>query len=120
MYLTYTDYKIDQGNGAWNRNIAYIDSSDLSGNSWDKRFNDPVIDLSKVNGYIGDTGILKESTSEQILSKADDLSKYIANNYIIGSENFSVERVADWDHGSTGKFNIYGTYEANISPTNKI
>ena len=120
MYLAYTGYTIDQGNAAWNRNISYIDSSNLSGNLWDKGFNDPVIDLSKVNGYIGNTGISKESTSEQILAKADDLSKYIANNYIIGSENFSVERVADWDHGSTGKFNGYGEYKANISPTNKI
>ena len=59
MYLDYTGYTIDQGNGAWNRNVTYVDANDLSGDLWDKEFNEPVIDLSKVNGNIGETGISK-------------------------------------------------------------
>ena len=115
MYLAYTGYIIDQGNGAWNRNIAYIDSSDLSGNLWDKEFNDPVIDLSKVKGNIGYTDISKDSTSDQILAKSTDLTKYITDNYIIGLENFTVQH--DKTDDSIGKFDAAGNYGVNQMQT---
>lgn len=119
MYLAYTGYTIDQGNGAWNRNIIYIGASDLRGDLWDKQYNEPVIDLTEVDGSIGDTGISKDLIDRQILVEGDVLSKYIVDNYIIGSENFTIEYDHSWSHASTGRFDNYGKYIADTDPDEK-
>lgn len=117
LYIVYTGFKNDAGNGAWNRNISYF-GSETSNDLWDLTYHDPVIDLSKIGEIKLEDGttISKDSTSEQILASnykiANELRDYMAENYILNyNGNFKIS--SSNETVKIGKFDDKGLFQEN-------
>ena len=96
LYIVYTGFKspgenkVDAGNAAWNRNLPYF-TDDVSKDLWDLKWNEPVINLSKIDGIDlgGGVKITKDSTVQDIQTNADKIRDYMAKNYILGLNTVS-------------------------------
>lgn len=80
--------KNEDGNGAWNRNISYPGNNNL----WDSDWHEPVIDLSKLSGTIGNSSISKDSTFTDItnVQNIKPVLQYMVDNYIMDSGKFGI------------------------------
>ena len=108
MYLAYTGYTDDVGSAAWNRNLGYY-NSDPSKDLWDKKYNEPVINLG--TDKLWNTDITSSSKATDITSKAKELATYMAQNYILDVGNFDLN--AFEDKVQVGSFNGEGDFVGN-------
>ena len=110
MYLAYTGYTDDSGSAAWNRNLGYYNSNP-SNDLWDKKYNEPVINLG--TDKLWNTNITSSTKATDIIAKKQDLVDYIAQNYILDVGNFDLDDSVD--SATIGKFTQDGTFVANQS-----
>ena len=111
LYLAYTGFTKDDGNAVWNRNITYPGGT----NSWDSQWKEPIIDLSKVSGNIGDSSISNSSTLEDITNKdkIDLVVQYMVDNYIMGSQNFTYCFTGIKDGTNNDSTIVEGSFDSN-------
>ena len=114
LYIAYTGFKNDDGNAVWNRNILYPGSDDKTGNKWDSKWKEPIIDLSKVSENIGSSNISSNSTLDDIKNTENmkPVVDYMVNNYIMDSKNFNYCFSNDSAAGQ-GEAIVQGSFDNN-------
>ena len=118
LYIVYTGYTYENISGSpiWNRNIPYFDAKDVNSDLWDKKYNEPVIDLTNTNINFKDTSgtsveISKNSNVDDIKAKSSEIAQYVASQYLMGYDNFSKGSVTS--SNDVGSFNNDGIFNAN-------
>lgn len=117
MYIVYTGFTIDDGNGSWNRNIKYLGSSNLSSNLWDKQYNEPVFNLSNLNDS-SLLGVSKDSTFQNINAAKQTIAYNVAKTYNMRFNNLSLD--VSKTTCTKGSFDSSGKFITTLASGNNL
>ena len=116
LYIVYTgySYKNISGSPIWNRNIPYLNVESTEKDLWDKKYNEPIIDLGNVNGTFGGVALSKDLKARDLMDNAKNLAQYMSQNYLLGYSNFKVDVGDNATTSKIGEF-VNGDFVVNGS-----